>query len=60
MMFGLSVAALVDDMDKVDQDKIKKTGVPGIIVVGKHNIQVVVGTQVQFVADEIRKIRKKD
>ncbi|MBY7144408.1 N-acetylglucosamine-specific PTS transporter subunit IIBC [Virgibacillus sp. NKC19-3] len=50
----------VDDMDKVDQDKIKETGVPGINVVGKHNIQVVVGTQVQFVADEIRKIRKRD
>ncbi|HLR63657.1 MAG TPA: N-acetylglucosamine-specific PTS transporter subunit IIBC [Lentibacillus sp.] len=50
----------VEDMDKVDQDKIKATGVPGVNVVGKHNIQVVVGTQVQFVADEIRKIRKKD
>ncbi|HLS10122.1 N-acetylglucosamine-specific PTS transporter subunit IIBC [Lentibacillus sp.] len=50
----------VNDMDKVDQDKIKATGVPGINVVGKHNIQVVVGTQVQFVADEIRKIHKKD
>ncbi|MFB4166976.1 N-acetylglucosamine-specific PTS transporter subunit IIBC [Virgibacillus sp. JSM 102003] len=49
----------VNDMDKVDQDKIKATGVPGINVVGKHNIQVVVGTQVQFVADEIRKLRKK-
>lgn len=50
----------VEDMDKVDQAKIKATGVPGINVVSKHNIQVVVGTQVQFVADEIRKIRKRD
>lgn len=50
----------VDDMDKVDQDKIKATGVPGINVVGKHNIQVVVGTQVQFVADEMRKMHTKD
>ncbi|GGJ88311.1 hypothetical protein GCM10007063_08550 [Lentibacillus kapialis] len=50
----------VDDMDKVDQAKIKATGVPGVNVVGKHNIQVVVGTQVQFVADEIRKIRKRE
>src|SRR5699024_3846557 len=31
----------VEDMDKVDQDKIKATGVPGVNVVGKHNIQVV-------------------
>ncbi|MDY0406832.1 N-acetylglucosamine-specific PTS transporter subunit IIBC [Virgibacillus sp. 179-BFC.A HS] len=49
----------VDDMDKVDQDKIKSTGVPGINVVGKHSIQVIVGTSVQFVADEVNKIRKK-
>ncbi|WP_174616135.1 N-acetylglucosamine-specific PTS transporter subunit IIBC [Virgibacillus ihumii] len=50
----------VNDMEKVDQEKIKATGVPGVNVVGKHNIQVVVGTQVQFVADEIRKIRKEE
>ncbi|QKY68445.1 N-acetylglucosamine-specific PTS transporter subunit IIBC [Lentibacillus sp. CBA3610] len=50
----------VDDMDKVDQNKIKATGVPGVNVVGKHSIQVVVGTQVQFVADEMRKMHKKD
>ncbi|TRM11778.1 PTS glucose transporter subunit IIBC [Lentibacillus cibarius] len=48
----------VKDMDKVDQDKIKSAGVPGINVVGKHNIQVVVGTQVQFVADAIRDMQK--
>ena len=48
----------VKDMDAVDQDKIKATGVPGINVVGKHSIQVVVGTQVQFVADEVNKLRK--
>ncbi|MDY0395757.1 N-acetylglucosamine-specific PTS transporter subunit IIBC [Virgibacillus halophilus] len=48
----------VKDMDQVDQDKIKSTGVPGINVVGKHSIQVIVGTSVQFVADEVNKIRK--
>jgi len=46
----------VEDMDKVDQDKIKATGVPGINVVGSNSIQVVVGTSVQFVADEMHKI----
>ncbi|GAA0595501.1 hypothetical protein GCM10009001_09520 [Virgibacillus siamensis] len=50
----------VNDMDKVNEEKIKATGVPGVNVVGKHNIQVVVGTQVQFVADEIRKMRKEE
>ncbi len=48
----------VKDMDKVDQKKIKSTGVPGINVVGSQSIQVIVGTSVQFVADEIKKIRR--
>ncbi|WP_096187444.1 N-acetylglucosamine-specific PTS transporter subunit IIBC [Evansella halocellulosilytica] len=48
----------VKDMDKVDQDRIKATGVPGVNVIDKHSIQVIVGTHVQFVADEIAKIRK--
>ncbi|WP_117168590.1 N-acetylglucosamine-specific PTS transporter subunit IIBC [Paraliobacillus sediminis] len=49
----------VKDMDVVDQKRIKATGIPGINIVSSHNIQVVVGTQVQFVADEIHKIRKE-
>ncbi|MGG0666855.1 N-acetylglucosamine-specific PTS transporter subunit IIBC [Viridibacillus arvi] len=48
----------VKNMDVVDQKKIKATGVPGINVVGSQSIQVIVGTNVQFVADEIEKIRK--
>jgi len=48
----------VKDMNAVDQKKIKATGVPGINIVGKQSIQVIVGTNVQFVADEINKIRK--
>lgn len=48
----------VKDMDKVNQKAIKATGVPGINVVGKNDIQVIVGTEVQFVADEINKIKK--
>ncbi|HJF31151.1 MAG TPA: N-acetylglucosamine-specific PTS transporter subunit IIBC [Sporosarcina psychrophila] len=47
----------VKDMNAVDQKKIKNTGVPGINVVGPQSIQVIVGTNVQFVADEIEKIR---
>ncbi|AZU60343.1 N-acetylglucosamine-specific PTS transporter subunit IIBC [Neobacillus mesonae] len=48
----------VKDMNVVDQKKIKTTGVPGINVVGPKNIQVIVGPNVQFVADEIHKMRK--
>ncbi len=49
----------VKDMEAVDQKKIKSTGVPGINVVGPQSIQVIVGTSVQFVADEIEKIRQE-
>ena len=48
----------VKNMDKVDQNKIKSTGVHGIKVIGSESIQVIVGTNVQFVADEVNKIRK--
>ena len=48
----------VQDTDKVDQEKIKQTGVPGVKVIDKTNIQVVVGTQVQFVADEMSRLQQ--
>ncbi|GIN87990.1 hypothetical protein J6TS2_43760 [Heyndrickxia sporothermodurans] len=48
----------VKDMNAVDQNKIKSTGVPGINIVGPNSIQVIVGTSVQFVAEEVEKIRK--
>ncbi|WP_172253510.1 N-acetylglucosamine-specific PTS transporter subunit IIBC [Saccharibacillus deserti] len=48
----------VQDSSAVDQGKIKATGVPGVVVTGKNSIQVVIGTQVQFVADEVKKIHE--
>ncbi|GEN31396.1 PTS system N-acetylglucosamine-specific IIC component [Cerasibacillus quisquiliarum] len=48
----------VNDMNQVDEAKIKATGVPGTHIVGKNSIQVIVGTNVQFVADEVNKLRK--
>ncbi|MFC4772596.1 N-acetylglucosamine-specific PTS transporter subunit IIBC [Enterococcus hermanniensis] len=50
----------VHDTDRVDQAKIKATGVPGVRVIDKQNIQIVVGTEVQFVADELKKIDQND
>ncbi|MBO0441717.1 PTS system, N-acetylglucosamine-specific IIBC component [Enterococcus sp. DIV0212c] len=47
----------VKDTSKVDQAKIKATGVPGVKVIDDKNIQVIVGTEVQFVADEMTKLR---
>ena len=49
----------IKNMDIVDQKKIKETGVHGIKVVGPQSIQVIVGTNVQFVADEMNKLRKE-
>lgn len=48
----------VENMDRVNQKKIKDTGVHGIKVMGPNSIQVIVGTNVQFVADEVKKMRK--
>jgi PTS system N-acetylglucosamine-specific IIC component len=46
----------VKDNLLVDEAKIKKAGVAGIIRPSKTNVQVVVGPQVQFVADELKKL----
>ena len=47
----------VKDTGVVNQDKIKATGVPGLKVINKENIQVIVGTEVQFVADEMHRLQ---
>ena len=49
----------VRDMNAVDEAKIKSSGVPGTNIVGPKSIQVIVGTNVQFVADEVARIRNK-
>lgn len=49
---------VVKNTAKADQDKIKATGVPGVRVIDKENIQVIVGTEVQFVADEMNKMQQ--
>jgi len=46
----------VKDNLLVNEAKIKKAGVAGIIRPSKTNVQVVVGPQVQFVADELKKL----
>ena len=41
------------DNDKIDDAKIKAAGAVGVTKSGKHNAQVIIGTHVQQVADEI-------
>ena len=48
----------VKDYTKVDEKKIKSAGVAGVIRPSKNAVQVIVGTKVQFVADEMKKMLK--
>ena len=48
----------VRDENKVNQNKIKEANIPGVKITGPNTIQVIVGPQVQFVAEEIEKLRK--
>lgn len=48
----------IKDYTKVNDKKIKSAGVAGVIRPGKTSVQVVIGTQVQFVADEFKKLCK--
>lgn len=46
----------VKDANKVDEARVKQAQVPGVMKSGNH-VQVIVGTEVQFVADEIEVLR---
>ena len=48
----------VKDQTKVDEKKLKSAGVAGVMRPGKTSVQVIVGTKVQFVADEFKKLCK--
>ncbi|MEG3032539.1 MAG: N-acetylglucosamine-specific PTS transporter subunit IIBC [Enterococcus sp.] len=48
----------VKDTGTVDQGKIKRTGMPGVKVIDDKNIQVIVVTEVQFVADEMTRLHQ--
>jgi len=50
------VRAEVKDQAKVDEKKIKSAGVAGVMRPGKNSVQVIVGTKVQFVVDEMKKM----
>ncbi|MFC6169996.1 N-acetylglucosamine-specific PTS transporter subunit IIBC [Loigolactobacillus jiayinensis] len=48
----------LNDTDKINQSGIKAAGVPGLNVLDKTNLQIIVGTEVQFVADALTKLDK--
>ena len=46
----------VKDNLKVDEKKIKASGCAGVIRPSKTAVQVIIGTKVQFVFDELKKL----
>lgn len=48
----------IKDYTLVDEKKIKAAGVAGVMRPGKNSVQVIIGTKVQFVADEFKKLCK--
>lgn len=48
----------VKDSSAIDEKAIKRTGAAGVLRPSKTTVQVIVGTQVQFVADAMKKIAK--
>ena len=46
----------VKDNTAVDEKKTKSAGVAGVVRPGKTSVQVIIGTKVQFVADEFKKL----
>lgn len=47
----------VVDSGDIDEAKIKKTGVAGIVKPSNDKLQIIVGPHVQFVADELKSIK---
>lgn len=48
----------IKDYTAIDEKKIKSAGVAGVIRPGKNSVQVIIGTKVQFVADEFKELCK--
>lgn len=46
----------VKDMSKINEDELKRLGAKGVIRLNQTDVQVVVGTDVEFVANELKKL----
>ncbi len=49
----------VKDASKIDQAKLKQVGYPNFVSVSKTSFHIIIGGDVQFVAEELRKITGK-
>ncbi|WP_068449248.1 N-acetylglucosamine-specific PTS transporter subunit IIBC [Caviibacter abscessus] len=46
----------VKDVNLINKDVIKSSGAINTVVIDEHSVQVIIGPQVQFVADELKKL----
>lgn len=44
------------DLDLVNEQKILATGATGLVKIGKSNLQIIIGTEVEFIVDSMRDI----
>jgi N-acetylglucosamine PTS system EIICBA or EIICB component len=49
----------VQDMGKVNDSSLKSHGAKGVMKMNDHNLQIIVGTEVEFVADAMKKLDKQ-
>lgn len=56
-VFRIKSQTLAEQFKDLEK-KIKSAGVAGVIRPGKTSVQVIIGTKVQFVADEFKKLCK--
>lgn len=47
----------VTDMSLVDEGQLKQLGAKGVIKLSKTSLQVIVGTDVEFLSNEMKKLR---
>ncbi|WP_099223793.1 PTS transporter subunit EIIC [Listeria costaricensis] len=46
----------IEDLSLVNEENIKRTGAAGVVKVGDHNLQVIIGLQVTYVLEELNKL----
>ncbi|MED5225129.1 N-acetylglucosamine-specific PTS transporter subunit IIBC [Bacillus safensis] len=50
----------VEDTNLLNEDTLKKAGAKGVLTSGKTTVQIIIGTNVEFVADDLRKEVDRD
>ena len=46
----------VNNVEIINKEEIKSSGAVNVVVTSENSVQVIIGPQVQFVADELKKL----